>query len=241
MPSEARISSTCLLRRTLLLIALWAMCSGEAVSAKMPAFSLEGRPLKESAKVVEKKAGDLLQSVPFERHADRDILIAYGNWRGIDGTIAVERATKTDRADWPRRAAAADVRPLFDGWFQSLPIYLATRVERRNFPWGEAVTALTQGTQLRSYSPNNDGLQYELRGITKDGKYLITAVFEVNHRRLPANWEKARQWSDDASEAASEAATDPDVRMLNKAAAGDFSPSLKAIDDLLATLREPGH
>ncbi len=217
-------------------MALCALCSCEGIAAKMPVFSLEGKPLKESAEVVEHKAGDLIEPAPYEWRADRDMLIAYGTWRGIDGTIAIERATKKDRANWPKRAAATDARTLFNGWNRAADTYLATRVERETFPWGAAVTALTQDSQLRCYSPYNDNLKYELRGITADGKYLITAIFKVKHRRLPATWEKARQWSDDASEAAS----DPDVRMLNAAAPGDFSPSLSAINDLLSTLRESG-
>ena len=123
MPSEPRIPRR-FLRRALALIALWALCSSEGVSAKMPAFFLEGKPIKESAEVVENKAGDLLQPAPYETRAGRDMFTAYGTWRGLDGTIAIEKATKADRADWPRRAAAADARPLFDGWNRATDTYL---------------------------------------------------------------------------------------------------------------------
>ncbi len=202
-------------------------------------FTLQGEPLGSAAELKTAKAGAVLfegvgPAKLYEVRAQRDTTIASGVWNGLRGTIRIERATKGDRAAWPDRIN--NPGELFASTDPTMTTYLVTRTSRQSFPWGEAVTALTQGSQLHYYSPSNDELSYELRGITSDGKYLIFASFGVKLAGLPATWEKARAWGDDETKAA----TDPDVKRLNTASAGSFSPPLQTIDNLLGTLAERG-
>ncbi len=228
-----------------LLAAILAM-GAERAQAAAPDFTLQGEPLASAAEVKTVKAGAILDegmkivslsgrtSALGETRADRDATIASGVWNGLRGTIRIERATKGDRAAWPNRIN--NPSELFASTNPTMTTYLVTRTSRQSFPWGEAVTALTQESQLHYYSPSNEALSYELRGITSDGKHLICAKFGVKLAGLPATWEKSRAWGDDAAKAAA----DPDVKRLNTASAGSFSPSLQAIDNLLGTLAEAG-
>jgi hypothetical protein len=230
-----------LLRRlggaSVLLAVIASIGTGRA-RAGAPEFTLQGVPLSSGAEVKTAKAGAVLSdgygpSKLYEVRANRDTTTATGVWNGLGGTIRIERAAKGDRQTWPDRLN--DPSALFD----TNPVtttYLITRISRQSFPWGEAVTALTQESQLDYYSPNNEMLSYKVCGMTSDGKYLISARFAVTLVGLPATWKKARDWGDDAKKAAG----DPDVRRLNAAPAGSFSPSLQAIDNLLGTLAERG-
>jgi hypothetical protein len=76
---------------------------------------------------------------------------------------------------------------------------LCARVERVESQWVRGFIFLVQTTQEESGDlPNNRELTYQFLGITKDGAYLVTATFGVNHPsilREPvyANAQKLRQ------------------------------------------------
>ena len=62
---------------------------------------------------------------------------------------------------------------------------LCARVERVESPWVRGFVFLLQTTQEESGDlPNNRELSYRFLGITRDGAYLVTASFAVNHTSI---------------------------------------------------------
>jgi len=62
---------------------------------------------------------------------------------------------------------------------------LCARVERVESPWMLGFVFLVQTTQEESGDlPNNRELAYRFLGITRDGAYLVTATFAVNHASI---------------------------------------------------------
>jgi hypothetical protein len=64
--------------------------------------------------------------------------------------------------------------------------YLFARFERKSFRWGHAVSFFSQGVQDTSMpEPANGRLQYEIFGVTKDGRYTVVARLSPSHPKLP--------------------------------------------------------
>ena len=64
--------------------------------------------------------------------------------------------------------------------------YLFARFERKSFRWGHAVSFFSQGVQDTSMpEPTNGRLQYEIFGVTKDGRYTVVARLSPSHPELP--------------------------------------------------------
>lgn len=194
-----------------------------------PRFALDGKPAEECGSVRSVKAGQLLSPPPFKHVATRSKTSVSGTWNGVRGAISVARASKEDARRWEALLASPDPAAIFDDQSPFAEIYLRARVRPVSFPWGRGFMALTMETQKDYVSPCNDMLECDVRGITADGRWLVSATFPVRHPQLPESWR--RIWED-----AGGAASDPDVRMLERAAPGAFSPSLEDIEKLLAGL-----
>ncbi len=126
------------------------------------------------------------------------------------------------------------------------------RLERRQFPWGKAVSfiCMTPTTDTGIYAPHNCHLSYVVRGFTPDHRYTIEAELCVNHPGL-VNWgpkvreldsefrRREKDYPDYASYRKfldSMMRKDRGYRLVDRCPAGDFEPPLTAFDAMLRSL-----
>jgi hypothetical protein len=74
---------------------------------------------------------------------------------------------------------------------------------------------------------------YTFQGLTEDGDYYISAIFPASHPNLPAadSVEIGQDFYDNFETYILETET-----MLDTQEAGDFTPDLNALDELIASL-----
>lgn len=144
--------------------------------------------------------------------------------------------------------------------------YLFARFQRKSFRWGHAVSFFSQGVQDTSMpEPANGRLNYEIFGVTKDGRYTVVANLIAGHPKLPddrnARDMRADMPVDDAQSTKyldaqnrrdfsladairgemhqrEEAALrkEPGVKLIETALPDEFQPSLAAFDRLVDSL-----
>ena len=112
------------------------------------------------------------------------------------------------------------------------------RFERKRFDWGEAVTFLVQyQNDNTNYVPNNGMLNYELHGLTADGRYL-RARFGVTHPDLVEFGPRVRDHREgDPADPGSPMRRDSYYRLVESAPPRSFEPSLREIDAFVNTLK----
>lgn len=131
------------------------------------------------------------------------------------------------------------------------------RFARKHFPWGDAVSFLSQyidDTAL--YAPNNGHLFYEVWGVTRDKRFTIVMKVNVRHPKL-SSWGKdsriihipeenlpavdtrsvAERQKAYGKIMATAIQNDPDYKLINQCSPTEFEPSLSAIDELLDSIR----
>ncbi len=111
--------------------------------------------------------------------------------------------------------------------------YMFARFERKQFYWGNAVSFFNQSTQdTATYVPNNGHLQYEVWGVTSNGRYTIVASIGVSHPKLT-------EWGPEVRDVDSIEAlkNDPDYKLIERCSPEDFVPSLTAFDRLVDSIR----
>jgi hypothetical protein len=111
--------------------------------------------------------------------------------------------------------------------------YMYARLERKPFPWGNAVSFFSQFTQdTATYVPHNGHLTYEIWGVTPDHKYTVIARLSVSHPKLA-------DWGPEVRDAGSIAALkqDRDFKLVEACSPQEFKPSLTSFDHIVASLR----
>lgn len=143
--------------------------------------------------------------------------------------------------------------------------YLFARFQRKHFPWGDAVSFFSQGTQdTGMYVPNNGHLKYEVWGVTNDRKHTVVAWFSVSHPKLPIWPDSVRDIRSShpdldrefgqamdrndfkilaavrekmAQREDKNMKSDPAYKLIETAAPGEFQPSLTAVNRVVGSLQ----
>ncbi|HKP04683.1 MAG TPA: hypothetical protein VJU77_15125 [Chthoniobacterales bacterium] len=98
-------------------------------------------------------------------------------------------------------------------------------------PWGSGFFYVTRFVQGIGEWPDNETLVYLLQGLSKDGRYYVSADFRITHPAL----EHAKPANDSNEEA--DKLTEKLGALLAKERDDSFTPSLKKIRDWAATLK----
>ena len=102
-----------------------------------------------------------------------------------------------------------------------------------DFKNGKGVSLLTQLDQ-GMVVVNNNKLMYAFQGLTNDGKYYISAILPVNHPDLPGG-SQGNQLPAKTAADYQEYHTKM-VNLLNQQPAESFTPDLKKLDALIASI-----
>jgi hypothetical protein len=120
-----------------------------------------------------------------------------------------------------------------------LPLYNAgmlfySRDKFINFQQGEGIRYLTMFAQ--DIAPiNNEGIFYTFQGITKDGKYYISAILPVESADLPAKSEMSNEDYKKFSENYTQYLSDIEEKLIAQSP-DSFTPDLNKLDGLIATI-----
>ena len=93
-------------------------------------------------------------------------------------------------------------------------------------PWGSGYLVLTQHSQDNGTRINNDELFCLFQGITKNNSLLLCGSFRVTHRALPDKFDSVPWGSLEA-----------DIKRLDRLEDDSFSPSLKDLQKLAASIQ----
>src|SRR5690349_13718566 len=221
-------------------------CSTTASSGHSPNITLEA-PAAFGTEVTKKsyhKGEDLLQDDIYH-------LLPIAPMSEYHGWFGSRKVSQADMHAWMvhvyscySRKIAAAYRSAGDGFQADLNegpeflrsgdrSYMFARFERKQFPWGNAVSFFSQFTQDTAlYVPHNGHLTYEIWGVTADHKYSVVATLSVSHPKL-ANWGPEVR----ASRSVEKLKQDRDFRLVESCSPDDFTPSLTAFDRLVGSLR----
>ena len=112
---------------------------------------------------------------------------------------------------------------------------ITTQVHYLAFDGGQGVRFVTQYGQA-AWPINNHDLFYAFQGLTDDGVFLVTAVLPLTHSDLPADGESAIGDDYEAFIAGYEDGLAATRQMLDSQSPDSFSPSLLALDSMMASL-----
>jgi hypothetical protein len=164
---------------------------------------------------------------------------------------------KTAYPELPERASALtqmfDDRPTLpqrytDGTPKEIPTiqnqmstqYFLSHVRYLDFSWGSGIAFLVQYSQDASEYVVGSRLDYQIEGLTADGKIAVSAYFHVGHPDLPAT-EKDGIVTDKNGEPIGEAAYMKYLRQMETFLDGKnettFHPPLNSIQRLVGSLR----
>jgi hypothetical protein len=176
-----------------------------------------------------------LQVASIERYSD------YGT-RAIE---SLERWRDLLRA--PHPLGDQEQRKLYQTQLSEIPWMNAGRcfhgkLQKRSFPWGDAILFLTSYVQGSTGGPvSNDMLVLVVQGLTKDGRYAVNARFEIHHPKLPDSaWDERRRGQvmfdiDDEGEC------EKAERWLDRQPDDAFSPMIGQYERFLSSLKiSPG-
>jgi hypothetical protein len=191
-----------------------------------------------------RKGEDILNSPPFKLITAAPMM-EYHGWYGSRAaghawTVRVYAAlnAKVINADAKARdgfEANLDQGREFLGLGQWKTYRTFARFARKHFRWGDAVSFLTLSYQdapdRGAYTPDNDHLEYEVWGVTRDRQYTVVASVSVRHPKL-ANWPKVREVA--TIEALKQ---DRDYKLIQACSPKQFEPSLTAFNQLVDSLQ----
>lgn len=108
------------------------------------------------------------------------------------------------------------------------------RFQRHHFPWGDAISFISQGTQDGPYSPDNGHMSYQIWGVISDKRHLVQISVGITRPDWP-DWpeDPIRSYKNRNQQ---EIDSDPDVRRLNDSHPASFTPSLLDVERLASTL-----
>jgi hypothetical protein len=112
--------------------------------------------------------------------------------------------------------------------------YLYAGFERLSLPWGKAIAYFVQASKDgKWHEPNNEELQYQIRGVTDDKKYTIVGRFQVRLAQLPADSKTAQ----DAGGDLKKLHAFESYKLLNREDPNNFEPSLTEMQNLVGSVR----
>ena len=118
---------------------------------------------------------------------------------------------------------------------------LEAKVSYLDAAWGAGLFYVSQFSQGIGEIPNNQQLVYVFQGLSKDGKYFVSADFCVSHPKDPQRPEDAPGASSlepaTAHETDAERITERIQIILDKEADSSYIPSLRALREWVATLK----
>lgn len=181
-------------------------------------------------------------SGPMPEH----VVFQLTNFPAGDASISVFKASDYAAYGAPLQEAVTallakqdGVQPLADPLTQGEFFAQAKAV---NFKNGHGVRQLTQ--VLTNFAPiTNEGLFYYYQGITDDGAYFISAVIHVNAGFLPANGSMDSVTPPDGIPFSFDGSLDfpaylsAVTQKLNETPAESFTPSLSALDQMIASMQ----
>ncbi|MAT43492.1 MAG: hypothetical protein CL609_14240 [Anaerolineaceae bacterium] len=111
---------------------------------------------------------------------------------------------------------------------------MSAQVKFMDFQNGQGVRFITQFDQA-PLPINNYELIYTYQGLTKDGLYYVAAVLPVNLSGLPADQQITDQ---DPTDFVNNfpAYLENTIQTINQQAAGDFSPTLTSLDEMIQSI-----
>lgn len=241
----------------IIFIPLATLCLASCTTVPVSTVATEGFPVSNVSTTSYKKGQVLAESFsPFIQHAPTNMYSIEGRWTTADATQYKETGTyygAQKNRSWSIEVYdSANPREIKDittasntyetnlGIAINASLRIGPRFERKTLPWGEAVSFLAQyQNDNTNYVPNNGMLQYEVHGLTKDGKY-IRARFGVTHPGLAEfgnDSQELRDYRDgDPADPNSAMRKDPHYILVEKASPSSFEPSLSEIDRFLGTL-----
>jgi hypothetical protein len=147
--------------------------------------------------------------------------------------LTVERRRCSDIADYLGAMSGANGEYRSFGSLSAISIY--GRFARREFPWGTAVTFVSQGSQDGPYSPDNGHMSYEIWGCDPTHRRFVRFRCSITHPSWP-------EWADEQIRSfkhwtQSEIDADPDVKALESLPPDSFCPSLTQIDKFVESIK----
>ncbi len=102
-------------------------------------------------------------------------------------------------------------------------------------PWGSALGFVTVFAQDIAPPTNND-LSYVFQGLSKDGKYYVSATIHITHPKLAATYDDVPA-KDRSDGKAIDQFNAKIFTILKSAANSDYHPSLTTLDEWLSALK----
>lgn len=192
----------------MMVTAAWSAGAEEPTDTKLPAVTFGPLPVSGKIALVQGEPGvtdknSSLANSPFAPDHPPFIEISFGDTvsdqNGSENRLRVYRIDETDQASYPT------IRPVIEKLRQRLaangkgnldrlevPVYpipnalelIQVKAQRFDGTWGSGfffATAFSSGVE--EY-PDNSSLEYLFEGLSKDGKYFVSAVFRITHPEL---------------------------------------------------------
>ena len=252
----------------------WSASAKEPVGAKLPVVAFAPFPIPGKVIIVQGKLGVPDQGPTalkgtFAPDHPPFVKVDFGNWvsdqNGSEHTLRVYRIDDGDQARYPSiQPIVEKLRRLLDSRSKGdldrldVPVYpipnaiqiLRAKTQYFDAPWGSGlffVAAFSSGVE--EY-PDNSSLEYLFEGLSKDGKYCVSAEFKIAHPELDSpgydphlvsasgpTWSPERQ----ANQKKADAATAKAQAFLPGQTDDSFKPALGELRQWVSTLtfREP--
>ena len=183
------------------------------------------------------KPGGLIELYPLEDHSVDDLKKAYPE---LPDRMATLSRLLRDRPAIPQRYADGTPKEIPTIQNQRAGQYFLSHGQYLDFSWGSAIGFLVQYAQDASEYAVGSRLNYQIEGITIDGKIAVSAYFHVSHPDLPPT-EKDGIVTDKNGEPVGEVAYMSYLRKMEKFLDGKneatFQPALDSIQKLVGSLR----
>ena len=258
----------------LLMVAAWSAHAEEPTGTKLPAVTFAPFPVSGKIAVVQGapgvagKSSDRL-SGPLAPDHPPWVQVAFGDrvsdQNDSDYSVRVYRVDEVDKAPYPtiqpvveelRRCLASRSKGDLDRVV--VPVYpipnaiQILRAKTRYFDaaWGSGVFFVAAFASGVAEYPENSSLQYLFEGVSKDGKYFVSAAFKIAHPKLDSPQYNPHLVSTSgptssavrqANQKKADAATAKAQAFLPGEPDSSFKPSLSKLQRWMSTLtfREP--
>jgi hypothetical protein len=108
--------------------------------------------------------------------------------------------------------------------------HVLARKEAKQYSWGSGRSCLAQFTNEAGGSgPNNEELTYQVSAMTSDHRYSVFGSFRIGHPRLRSpRFYHVKDWD--------ELASDPGLRIIERAAPDEFRPTMSQLDEVIESV-----